>query len=226
MSLYNGVVQAVDEQASDQENRAYGGKLRAEKGKLVEKMARGIIRLGWQDIGGTRRRLSFGNFKKCRVHVTDDYIAKLPPPVAEHILRGMSAHYYRAHVDVHVFVDDTLVLGVECKTYAENAMLKRILVDFRLLKTAYPNLTCCLLQLESMLEGHYSDPVASPQLGSPSSHTLMSLFPDVDLNIVTLLRGERKVHRPIHKPEFFKPLEIDCLNHAIGALGKMLRPFA
>lgn len=104
-------------------------------------------------------------------------------------------------------------------------MLKRILVDFRLLKTSYPDVVCCLLQLESMLGGQYSNPLASPQLGSPSSHTLMSMFPDIDLNIVTLLRGERKVNRPIHKPEFFKPLEIDCLDHAIGALGKMLSPF-
>ena len=102
LTLYDRVVQGVDEQASDQENRAYGGKLRSVKGELVEKMARDIIRLGWQDIGGKQERLSFGN-KKYKVYVTDD--------------------------------------------------------------------------------------------------------------------------QSIHKSDFFKPLEIDCLDHAIGALGKMLRPF-
>ena len=222
---YNRVVQGTDEQATSQEQRAYGGVVRAAKGKLVEKMARGIIRLGWDDIGGTRGQLSFGDFKKCQVHVTDDYIARLRSPIADYIRQSRSAYCYKAHVDIHVFVDNIFVLGVECKAYAENAMLKRILVDFKLLKSRYPNLVCCLLQLESMLGGQYSDPLASPQLGSPSSHTLMSMFPELDLNIVTLLRGERKVDQPIHKPAFFKPLESDCLDQAIVAFGTMLRPF-
>ncbi len=71
-------------------------------------------------------------------------------------------HHYWAKVDVHVFVDDNLVLGMECKSYTENAMLKRILVDFRMLKSLHPDLICCLLQMESMLGGGYSDPLASP----------------------------------------------------------------
>jgi hypothetical protein len=108
-------------------------------------------------------------------------------------------------------------MGIECKSYAELSMFKRILVDFHLLKTIYPNLLCYLFQLENMLGGDYSSEIRSPK-GSESSHTVMSYFPDVDLKIITLLTGERKVKKPIHKPEFFKPLTIDRLEVALEAI--------
>ena len=104
-------------------------------------------------------------------------------------------------------------------------MLKRILIDYRLLKTLFPNLICCLLQLESQLGGQYSQPLSVPQFGSKSTHTLMSYFPEVDLNILTLLEGDRKVDRPIHKAEFRKELKIEVLNHAINQFAELLRPF-
>jgi hypothetical protein len=50
---------------------------------------------------------------------------------------------------------------------------------------------------------------------------LFSYF-DIDLNIITLLKGERKVDKPIHKAEFFKPLERDSLEIAIDQLSKIL----
>ena len=84
-------------------------------------------------------------------------------------------------------------------------MLKRILVDFTLLKSQYSKLKCGLLQFESQLTGDYSEIDKDVIFGRHSSHTLMSYF-DVDLNIMTLLKGERKVDQPIHKEEFFKPL--------------------
>lgn len=104
-------------------------------------------------------------------------------------------------------------------------MLKRILVDFSLLKSLHPDLICCLFQLESMLGGQYAHPLAHPQLGSPKSHVLMSFFPNVDLKIITLLEGERKVDRPIHKKPFFKPLTPACVDHAIEQVGELLKPF-
>ncbi len=69
-------------------------------------------------------------------------------------------------------------------------MLKRILVDCALLKHIYPEVSFVLLQLESQLGGDYSLSV-SGKYGSPPTHTLLSYF-DIDLNIITLLRGERK----------------------------------
>ena len=88
----------------------------------------------------------------------------------------LNLYQYGAQVDVHVFVDQEFVLGIECKAYAENAMLKRIMVDFSMLKSLYPRLGCCLVQLESQLGGDYSKPLVRRHMGSPSSHTLMSVL--------------------------------------------------
>ena len=101
-------------------------------------------------------------------------------------------------------------------------MLKRILVDFTLLKTIYPKLICCLFQLESQLTGDYSEINKPIIYGSHSTHTLLSYF-DVDLNIFTLLEGERKVDAPIHKKEFIKPLEKESLIRTIEKFTEILK---
>lgn len=153
------------------------------------------------------------------------YVDGLSREIGDYVRLCKNQHYCWVKVDVHVFVDGDFVLGIECKSYTENAMLKRILVDFRMLKSLHPHLVCCLLQMESMLGGQYFEPLASPQMGSPSSHTLMSYFPDLHLHIITLLEGERRVKEPIHRPEFFKELSRESLDHAIGRLAGLLKPF-
>jgi len=219
----------MDQQAMamyDAGKRAKGGFLRATKGKLVEVLARHAVEIAWVEAGGHRSRLSFGDRKTFRVDVRPEYVETLPREIRTYVQRRIEEHHYNAKVDVKAFVDGEFVLGIECKSYTENAMFKRILVDFRMLLTLYPDLTCCLFQLESQLGGSYSDPLADPQFGSPSSHTLMSYFPDVALNIVTLLEGERLPKRPIHESDYYKPLRRVCLDHAIGNLTALLKPFA
>ena len=103
-------------------------------------------------------------------------------------------------------------------------MLKRILVDFTLLRTVYPNLVCCLFQLESQLTGDYSEINKPVIYGSHSTHTLLSYF-DVDLNIFTMLEGERKVDEPIHKIEYFKPLDKTSLQNTVEKISKLLKRF-
>ncbi len=222
---YSLSVGGVREDATDSDERAYGGVIRSVKGKLVEDMATDIIRLAWHSSGGSLERLSFSDIKSYKVPIQPDYVANLPAEIRKHIEARMDDYYYRAQVDKHVFVDGKFVMGVECKSYTENAMLKRILIDFRLLKSLHPELICCLLQLESMLGGSYSEPLASPQFGSTSTHTLMSHFPEVNLNIVTLLEGERRVDQPIHQVEYFKELTIKSLKHAVGYFSDLLSPF-
>ena len=222
---YNLLVGGIEDEAIHDAERAYGGVIRAAKGKLVEAMTSHIIRLAWADCSGQPERLSFGNTKTYRVPVQQDYVDQLPDEIRNYINERVEEHFYRAQVDQHIFVDGAFALGVECKSYAENAMLKRILVDFRLLKSLHPNLVCCLLQLESQLGGSYSDPLAAPQTGSPSSHTLMSYFPEVELNILTLLEGERKIDRPIHQTNYFKALNPEVLEYAIGRFAQLLMPF-
>jgi hypothetical protein len=144
--------------------------------------------------------------------------------VADYIKAHIEQYFYGHKTDVHVNIDEQFVLGVECKAYTENAMFKRILVDFTLLKQAVPKLKCVLLQLESQLTGDYSKPLNPVIYGSASSHTLMSYF-DVDLNIITLLEGERKVDEPIHKREHFKEMTEPALKKAVQTLKDLLAEF-
>jgi hypothetical protein len=52
----------------------------------------------------------------------------------------------------------------------------------------------------------------------------MSYF-DVDLKIITLLEGERKVDKPIHKKDYYKELKYESLYKAANELRDMLKPF-
>jgi hypothetical protein len=155
------------------------------------------------------------NSTKIKIPIQLDYVKKLKDKIVkDYILENIRKFYYGLSVDKHVFLDGHFIFGIECKAYTENAMIKRILVDFQLLKTRFPELGCYLFQLESQLGGDYSTIVTLPK-GSSPTHTLMSYFPSVELNIVTLLPGERKVDRPINKPDFFKPLTIESLEIAL-----------
>ena len=222
---YEILVGGIEDEAQDDEDRAYGGIIRAAKGKLVEQMAPHIVRLAWDAIKGDPARLSIDDQRTYHVHIRPGYVALLPAEVRDYINANIEGYTYPARVDRHVYVDGEFVTGIECKTYAENAMLKRILIDFRLLKSVHPDMVCCLLQLESMLGGDYSQPLADTQYGSTSSHTLMSFFPEVDLNIVTLLEGERKVDQPIHQEGYFKELSPESLEHAISRFSELLAPY-
>lgn len=51
----------------------------------------------------------------------------------------------------------------------------------------------------------------------------MSYFEDVDLNIITFLKGERNINKPIHKN--FKPLEENILNKIIKLMEKELKNY-
>jgi len=117
-----------------------------------------------------------------------------------------------------------LIMGIECKAYTENAMLKRIMVDFTLLKSVIPDIKCVLLQLESQLTGDYGNPKNKIIYGSHSSHTIMSYF-DIDLNIITLLEGERRVNKPIHNSKYYKVLEKEVLEIGINAIGEILKKY-
>ncbi|HOM05359.1 MAG TPA: restriction endonuclease, partial [Candidatus Kapabacteria bacterium] len=133
-------------------------------------------------------------------------------------------YYYGLKTDVHVSIDNKLVMGIECKAYTENAMLKRILVDFTLFKNVIPNIKCVLLQLESQLTGDYSQPRNKITYGSHSTHTLLSYF-DIDLNIITLLEGERKVDKPIHNSQYYKELKKEILENGIEVIKNLLSEF-
>lgn len=203
------------------DGRAYGGIIRAGKGKMVEGIAKEIIKIAWAELGQTPEQLVIDK-KKITLPIKKDYVEKIKSPkVRQYILDNIDKHHFPLGVDLHIFVDKKFALAMECKAYTENAMIKRILVDFSLFHEMYPRADFILFQLESQLGGDYSE-FKKITFGSPSTHTLLSYF-DIDLNIITLLEGERKVDKPIHKKQFYKPLQPESIKQAIAAIKNILQ---
>lgn len=223
VKAYNLLVRNIDDKASNDEiDRAYGGIIRAGKGALVESIAKHLIQIAWKNLGGDIRRLSFER-KSIKIPIKDRYINKLQSEeIRQYIRKNIDNYYYLLRTDVQAWIDEELIVGIECKAYTENAMFKRIMVDFTFLKSVYPNANCVLLQLESQLGGDYSEVFNEIIYGSCPTHTIMSYF-DVDLLIVTLLEGERKVDEPIHKQEFFKELKEKSVENAVKFFEELLK---
>jgi len=225
VNAYNLLVSGIEDKAmnpsADDEARAYGGIVRAGKGLLVESLAKNIALIAWRELGGDPTRISFIK-EIIKIPIKKDYIEKIKnPDVKKFIKNNVDKYFYRFKTDVHVHIDDKLVAGIECKAYTENAMMKRIMVDFTFLKQVFPDTKAILIQLESQLGGDYSDTKKGTTYGSFPTHTIMSYF-DVDLNIITLLEGERKVDEPIHKQDYFKNLEKSSLDKAVNIVKEML----
>ncbi|MDE6476741.1 MAG: hypothetical protein K2L48_00855 [Mycoplasmoidaceae bacterium] len=192
---------------------------------MVEIIADHLIHNAWKNIGGDFRRISI-NSKKIKIKINKEYVENIKnKEIKEFILKNISNYYYSLSVDRHIYIDNKFVLGIECKAYAENAMIKRILIDFYLLKKEFKNLECCLLQLESQLTGDYSQIYNKIIYGSRPTHTIMSYFKNVELNIITLLEGERKVDKPIHSLNFFKELELKSINNTIKKFEELLKKY-
>ncbi|PIU15121.1 restriction endonuclease [bacterium (Candidatus Gribaldobacteria) CG08_land_8_20_14_0_20_39_15] len=225
IKTYEHLTKGVEKTAkSGIDGRAYGGIIRAGKGKMVENMAAEIIRIAWEELGQNPERLTIDR-KKIKLPIKKDYVEKIKSPeIRQYILENIDKYHFPLGVDLHIFIDGKFVLAMECKAYTENAMLKRILVDFSLLHEIYPKADLILFQLESQLGGDYSE-LKEISFGSPSTHTLLSYF-DIKLNIITLLGGERKVKKPIHKKQYYKPLEKEVIWQVIGCVKNILQKYA
>jgi len=223
--IYESVVKVVDDDARNEENegdRAYGGIVRSVKGKLQEFLTEEIIKIAWQKAGGDINKIDI-NSKKQKIPIQKDYVRRIKDKeIRNYILSNIKEYFYGISVDKQVFHNDKLIVGIECKAYTENAMIKRILVDFSLLKTIYPDLECYLFQLESQLGGDYSE-LNTVTYGSKSTHTLMSYFSNIELHILTFIKGERRVDKPIHK--FFKPIERKQIEKAIKLLEETFKKY-
>lgn len=216
---YDGIVRVIDVKANKQKEMSYGGMIREVKGLMQEFITEQPVMLAWDELGGDENRLEI-NSKKIHIPIQDNYIENLKnDEVKKYIQEHKAEYYYGLSVDKHVFIDGEFVMGIECKAYTENAMIKRILVDFHLLKTVYPNISCHLFQLESQLGGDYSK-LPDVVYGAKSTHSIMSYFGNVDLHITTLLEGERDINNPIHK--HFKPLKREVLEKAVEMLKEFL----
>lgn len=221
VKIYERIVKGVDDKASANKERAYGGIVRSTKGNLVENIGKELIKIAWEEIG-KEGKLNFVN-STIKIPMKKDYLDRIKDPeIKNYIQKNIKEMCYYIKPDIQIYINDEFKMSVECKAYTENAMLKRILVDCMLVKYVYPKTTFVLLQLESQLGGDYSLFIAG-KYGSPSTHTLLSYF-DIDLNIITLLEGERKVDQPIHKQNYYKPLKVERLKEAIEIFKNLLIP--
>lgn len=227
--IYDESVKNISSKAKDQldknKKRAYGGIVRASKGSLVEFLAEELIKISWAKLNQKENRLSFIT-EKIKVPLEKNYLEKIKDrDVKEYIQKNINKFYYGIRSDIHVFIDETFVIAVECKAYTENAMLKRILVDFTLLKKSVKKeLDFILFQLESQLTGDYSQIYKDKIFGSPSTHTIISQF-EVQPTIITLLEGERVVNKAIHEKEFFKSLEKKSLIKCVNTIKNILQKY-
>jgi len=222
VQAYNLLVRHIDEEArAGDANRAYGGTIRSAKGALVEGIAKNLIEIAWTNVGGDPHRLSFEK-QPIMVPIQQSYIDQIKDTeVKVYIQKNIRNYVYKFKTDVHINIDGKLIAGVECKAYTENAMLKRIAVDSMFLKQAHKKAHNVLLQLESQLGGDYGDISKTIHYGSYPTHTILSYFDDVDLHIITLLEGERKVDKPIHKKKFYKKLEKESVSGAVRVFEKL-----
>lgn len=222
---YDALVKGIDSQAAESLDRAYGGMIRAGKGKLVESITENLVRFAWNDIlSQNERRLKIDK-KKIPVRIMEGYINRIKDEsVRKYISENEDKMIYNFGTDVQVYVDNVLRLPIECKAYTENAMMKRILFDAELMKEVKNTNVYYLVQLESQLGGDYCE-LNDITYGSPATHVLLSHV-DVDLKIITLLKGERKVDKPIHKADFYKPLEEKELIKAVNLFAEDLKVYA
>ncbi len=219
---YEQIFKNVQSEAlkENERNRAYGGIIRSTVGNFVEWMTKYLVRTAWITLNKDLNTLNFKS-TKYKLPILEKYVENIKiPEVKAHIKNNIKDYTYRIRQDVHVYEGDDFILSIECKAYAENAMLKRIVIDSWFLKQLFPKLKFALIQIESQLGGDYSD-LKDISFGSKPSHTIMSYF-DVELKIITLLKGSRMVKKPIHKPEFYKPLKKENLKKAIKQLIELL----
>lgn len=225
IAVYNKLVKGIDDEANMSQDRAYGGIIRSGKGKLVEKITSNLVEIAWVDVLNQKLSRMEIDKKKIPIGIKDDYIERISnPEVRDYVASHKDDLIYKFGTDVQVYIDQRLVLPIECKAYTENAMLKRILFDAKLMKESMGINTYYLVQLESQLGGDYCK-LNNVTYGSPATHALLSHV-DVDLKIITLLKGERMVDRPIHKTEFFKELEMIQLKKAVNLFVNDLKKYA
>ena len=225
INLYNGVINGINQKALDNFSRAYGGVIRAAKGTFVEDITKLLLIIAWEELGGKSNRISFIKETK-KLKIEPLYLNKIENKIVrDYIFSNIDDYHFLLKADIHCNIDNKLIIAVECKAYTENAMLKRILVDFTFLKNVITKLNYFLLQLENMLGGDYGALDNKIIYGSKPTHTILSQFLDINLEIITLLEGDRKVDKPIHKKEYSKELKYKNLRIAIDKFKNVLQNY-
>ncbi|MCX8027731.1 MAG: hypothetical protein N3A62_07770, partial [Thermodesulfovibrionales bacterium] len=105
VSTYEKIVKGVDEKAHENTDRAYGGIVRSEKGKLQEYITEEIIKTAWESLGGDINRLNIDS-KKHQIRIKQEYVNNLDDPeVRDYINSNIEEYIYELSVDKQVYVD-------------------------------------------------------------------------------------------------------------------------
>lgn len=227
--VYQTLINLQNNFKQTNQQRSYGGYLRSKKKILLETLVKNMIENIWIELGKNPNRLII-NSQKIAIPINDQYLQKqasIQSDLRNYVRTNPDKFVYKLSVDQHVYIDNQLVMAIECKSYTENAMIKRIFVDFQFLKTVAPQIETFLVQFESQLGGDYSllKRQNSPIFGSYSTHTIASFFPTVNLKIRTLMAGERLVNQPIHNLDFLKTIDYNALSTLYDEFRELLEQF-
>ena len=122
VAIYEKVIRDVEHEATENKERAYGGYVRAQRGNLVERITKRLIQAAWLSKNGSPGGLSLNDVRKFRIPIKEDYIRTIRNKEIREFVQKNAKNYYVNHgLDVHAFVNDKLILAVECKSYTENA---------------------------------------------------------------------------------------------------------
>jgi hypothetical protein len=99
--MEHGAAKAVKE-----DGRAYGGFVRAAKGKLQEYISNDLIHIAWNvELAKDPKRLSV-NSNKIRIPIKVEYVKTIRNrEVKDYILSNIQRYHYGLSVDKHVFID-------------------------------------------------------------------------------------------------------------------------
>ena len=114
------------------EIKGQAGKLRAGSGATVE----GMIDLIWSSL--TKK------YPNVNARITTGRTT----PV---IIIDEDGEEISESVDRHCFIDNEMVLAIECKTYLDKCYMQRASDDFKLMKTQLPNLQGVIVSLEDSI---------------------------------------------------------------------------
>lgn len=213
LKAYNALPEFIEIEAEKQKKER-GGIERGIKGPFVEAFTRGLIKRAWDDLKGDRSDLKVKG--SVTVPLKEGYLKRIQDnEIADYIKKNIQEYSYTFRIDVPVCIKDKLVMVVECKSYADNAMIKRTLHDGAFIKRYSPDTEIVLLQFKSGLGGDYHEIFREKHFGSTSTHTIMSYF-DYTPHIITLLEEKRKSSEPFHKKDFFKPMKREALEKALA----------
>lgn len=201
-----------------------GGQTRGKKGSLGVVLTEKMV-----EYAAIRAGLDFSKLnieREVRFPIeffNGDYLtnAEVNTSAINNIMDDLEEHDTDLKVDVGVFYNGELILGIEAKAYMDAAMLKKFMFEVKGIKDHYfPTARFAVLQLENSLGGDYAEDKAE-FLGSPTAHGLMAML-NTPVEIRTLLDGKRSSSKPIHQKGFYKPLNKYKFFSTLNAFSEIL----